>query len=96
MKKELLSAKNQTKKINLQITRFLKLNNKILIKGTAGFLELENANLSVVAFTKPETLVQTDVKWFLSTNRNDLPKKIIENGKSIFRSIKIASKESND
>ncbi|MFA5806373.1 MAG: Gfo/Idh/MocA family oxidoreductase, partial [Melioribacteraceae bacterium] len=44
----------------------------------AGFLELENANLSGdlsgVALAKPETLVQTDVKWFLSIDKNDLTK----------------------
>ena len=40
----------------------------------AGFLELENANLSGVALAKPETLVQTDVKWFLSIDENDLSK----------------------
>lgn len=43
----------------------------------AGFIELENAN----------------VKWFLSIDRNDLPKEIIEKGKSTFRSIKIDNEE---
>ncbi len=40
---------------------------------TAGFLELENAN----------------VRWFLSVDRNDLPQKEVEAGKSTFRSIKV-------
>lgn len=63
----------------------------------SGFIELEQANLSGdmsgVALAKPETLVQTDVKWFLSIDRNDLPKEIIEKGKSTFRSIKIDNEE---
>jgi len=53
----------------------------------SGFIELEQANLS------GETLVQTDVKWFLSIDRNDLPKEIIEKGKLTFRSIKIDNEE---
>ena len=63
----------------------------------AGFLELENANLSGdlsgVALAKPETLVQTDVKWYLSIDRNDLPEEIIKNGKTTFRSIIVDDKE---
>lgn len=44
---------------------------------TAGYLELEHAT----------------VKWFLSTNRNDLPSMAIENRKPTFRSIVIDNTE---
>ncbi len=43
----------------------------------SGYIELEKAN----------------VKWFLSTDRNDLPTEVIKNGKSTFRSIKVDDKE---
>lgn len=43
----------------------------------SGYIELERAN----------------VKWFLSTDRNDLPTEVIENGKTTFRSIKVDDKE---
>lgn len=43
----------------------------------AGFIELEHAN----------------VKWFLSIDRNDLPKEVIQKGKSTFRSIKVDDEE---
>jgi UDP-N-acetyl-2-amino-2-deoxyglucuronate dehydrogenase len=43
----------------------------------AGFLELENAN----------------VKWFLSIDRNDLPRDIVEKKKTTFRSINIDGEE---
>ena len=63
----------------------------------AGFLELENANLSGdlsgVALAKPETLVKTDVKWLLSIDKNDLPKEVVENKKTTYRSIKIDGEE---
>jgi len=67
----------------------------------AGFLELENANLSGVALAKPETLVQTDVKWFLSIDSNDLKQLRTPNQEQItphqelrtYRSIKIDNEE---
>ncbi|MFA5806626.1 MAG: hypothetical protein WC879_18500 [Melioribacteraceae bacterium] len=77
----------------------------------AGFLELKNANLSGdlsgVALAKPETLVQTDVKWFLSIDKNDLTKLSLSAGTETtdntqlttdnvlrtFRSIKIDNEE---
>ncbi len=43
----------------------------------AGHLELENAN----------------VKWFLSIDRNDLPKEIVEKGQPTFRSITVDGSE---
>ena len=43
----------------------------------AGHLELKNAN----------------VKWFLSTDRNDLPDNEKESGTSTFRSIKVDGEE---
>ncbi len=33
------------------------------------------------------------MRWFLSIDRNDLPKEIIEKGRSTFRSIKIDNEE---
>jgi len=46
-------------------------------KRMSGFLELQNAN----------------VKWFLSTDRNDLPQKSIQNKESTFRSITVDGEE---
>ena len=46
-------------------------------KKSGGFLELENAN----------------VRWFLSLDRNDLPRQVIEKGKTTFRSITVNSEE---
>ena len=46
-------------------------------KKMSGFLELKNAN----------------VKWFLSTDKNDLPEEILKNGTSTFRSINVDGKE---
>ena len=43
----------------------------------SGFVELENA----------------DVKWFLSTDRNDLPKTIKNDGQTTFRSITVDEEE---
>ena len=43
----------------------------------SGFLQLEKAN----------------IKWFLSIDRNDLPKKAFENNQTTYRSIKIDDKE---
>ena len=43
----------------------------------SGFIELENAN----------------VKWFLSTDRNDLPEESIEKGAPTFRSITVDGEE---
>ncbi len=43
----------------------------------SGFMELENAN----------------VRWFLSIDKNDLPKEAVESGKTTFRSIKIDDEE---
>lgn len=42
-----------------------------------GFLELKDAN----------------VKWFLSIDRNDLPKKVVEDNKTTFRSISVDGEE---
>ncbi len=44
---------------------------------TGGYLELENA----------------EVRWFLSIDKNDLPKEALESGKPTFRSIKIDGSE---
>ena len=46
-------------------------------KKMAGFIELENAN----------------VRWFLSVDRNDLPKQVVSEGKPTFRSILIDGQE---
>ncbi len=46
-------------------------------KKMAGFIELENAN----------------VRWFLSVDRNDLPKQAVDEGKPTFRSILIDGHE---
>jgi UDP-N-acetyl-2-amino-2-deoxyglucuronate dehydrogenase len=46
-------------------------------KTMAGFIELKNAN----------------VKWFLSTDKNDLPEESIQNGAPTFRSITIDGNE---
>ncbi|MGE5410138.1 MAG: Gfo/Idh/MocA family oxidoreductase [Clostridiales bacterium] len=46
-------------------------------KKMAGYLELKNAN----------------VKWFLSIDKNDLPKEALLNGKTTYRSININSQE---
>ncbi|HPO61927.1 MAG TPA: Gfo/Idh/MocA family oxidoreductase, partial [Candidatus Kapabacteria bacterium] len=43
----------------------------------SGYMELENAN----------------VRWFLSIDKNDLPKEAVESGKTTFRSIKIDDEE---
>jgi UDP-N-acetyl-2-amino-2-deoxyglucuronate dehydrogenase len=47
------------------------------IKRMSGFIELENAN----------------VKWFLSTDRNDLPDEAVKKGESTFRSITVDGQE---
>ena len=47
------------------------------IKKMSGFIELENAN----------------VKWFLSTDRNDLPDEAVKKGDSTFRSITVDGQE---
>jgi len=46
-------------------------------KRIAGYLDLNNAN----------------VQWFLSTDRNDLPKEVKESGSPTFRSIKVDGEE---
>jgi len=46
-------------------------------KRMSGFMELKNAN----------------VKWFLSTNRNDLPEEVSKKGVPTFRSINVDGKE---
>lgn len=46
-------------------------------KRMSGFLELENA----------------DVRWFLSVDRDDLPKGFVDSGKSTYRSVKVNQEE---
>ena len=53
----------------------------------SGFLSLENKDLS------GGTSMKTDVKWFLSIDKNDLPDEAVKNNKMTYRSIQVDGAE---
>lgn len=60
------------------------------------FGDMKNSHVHLLNENKASGLLQLEkanIKWFLSIDRNDLPKKAIKNNQTTYRSIKIDDKE---
>ena len=60
------------------------------------FGDMQNSQVHLLNENKASGLLQLEkanIKWFLSIDRNDLPKKALENNQTTYRSIKIDDKE---
>ena len=60
------------------------------------FGDMQNSQVHLLNENKASGLLQLEkanIKWFLSIDRNDLPKKAFENNQTTYRSIKIDDKE---
>jgi len=60
------------------------------------FGDMQNSHVHLLNENKASGLLQLEkanVKWFLSIDRNDLPKKAVENNQTTYRSIKIDDRE---